>query len=86
VPSSSSSDEDEKIISTTTKITKTVEPITIKEQRRFSETISIDHKEKFQEFQLQFGIPQRRTSKTEILLRQPSQPRCMKMEVELPGL
>lgn len=86
VPSSSSDEEGmEKIVSKTTQVVKTVEPISIKEKRRFSETISIDHKEKFREFQLQFGIPPRRTSKTEIILQQSPQPKPVKMEVEVPG-
>ena len=90
VPSSSSSeDESEKLVSETTQLLRTVEPINIKEKRRFSETIAIEHKERFQEHHMQFDVPQdrpRRLSKSEIIIQQPSVPQGVRKEVKLPGV
>ena len=89
MPSSSSgvSDEEiEKLTSHTTTTLTTVEPINIKEQRRFSETIAIDHKQKFKQMELQFAKPEPKISKTEMKFQQPATPRGMKMEVEVPHI
>jgi len=89
LPSSSSgvSDEEmEKLTSRTTETLTTIEPISIKEQRRFSETIAIDHKQKFKQMELQFDIPEPKISRTEMKFQQPATPRGIKMEVEVPHI
>ena len=94
VPSSSSSeDESEKIVSKTTNYLKTVEPLNVKEKRRFSETIAIEHKERFQEQRLQFAMakpqqapPPRKLSKSELIVMQPGVPQGVRKEVQVPGM
>lgn len=83
----SSSDEDvEKIVSKTVQTITTEEPIHVRETRRFSETIAIDHKGKPQEMSLQFKLPPQPRQKTELYVRQSSVPRGIKMEVEVPEM
>lgn len=91
VPSSSSEDEStEKLLSETTTLLKTVEPLDIKEKRRFSETIAIEHKERMHQHQMQFALPPapqpRKLSKSEIIVQQPAVPQGVKREVQLPGI
>ena len=89
MPSSSSGVSDEEVEKLTTRTTQTlttIEPISIKEQRRFSETIAIDHKQKFKQMELQFGLPEPKISRTEMKFQQPATPRGIKMEVEVPHI
>ena len=97
VPSSSSEDEaTERIVSETTQLLTTVEPIDVKEKRRFSETIAIEHKERFKEYHMQFAAPKapapqqqpqppRKLSKSELIVQQPAVPQGIKKEVLVPG-
>lgn len=85
LPSSSSDDEGiEKITSKTVEVIKTEMPVNVRETRRFSETIAIDHKEKLREMQLQFQIPQqpRQPEKSEFFVRRQSLPKAIRMEVD----
>ena len=83
----SSSDEDvEKIVSKTVQTVTTEEPIHVKETRRFSETIAIDHKAKLQEMALQFKLQPQPRQKSELYVRQSSVPRGIRMEVEVPEI
>ena len=85
VPSSSSDDEGvERIVSKTVEVVKTEMPVNVRETRRFSETIAIDHKEKLQEMQLQFKLPQPKQEKTEFFVRRQSLPKAIRMEVDVP--
>ena len=81
---SSSEDESEKLVSETTQLLRTVEPINISEKRRFSETIAIEHKERFKEMQIEVAKPARRLSKSEIVIQQPSALQGVRKEVKLP--
>ena len=98
MPSSSSEDEaTERIVSETTQLLTTVEPIDVKEKRRFSETIAIEHKERFKEYHMQFAAPKapqpapqpqqppRKLSKSELIVQQPAVPQGIKKEVLVPG-
>jgi hypothetical protein len=83
LPSSSSDDETEKLVSQTHEVVRVQQPIDVKETRRFSETISID----MTKTQAQPKAPTpRQTSpqRSEFYVRQTSLPRGMKMEVEVP--
>jgi hypothetical protein len=76
----------EKLTTRTTETLTTIEPISIKEQRRFSETIAIDHKQKFQAIERQFKLPEPKISRTEMKFQQAASPRGVKMEVEVPHI
>ena len=67
--------------SKTVEVVKTEQPIAIRETRRFSETIAIDHKQKLQEMALQFKLPRR--EKSEYIVRRESLPKGLKMEVRV---
>ena len=82
---SSSEDEAEKIVSKTTQVVKAQEPLTIREMRRFSETIEIEPKEKRPSMELQFGIPKRPSLTSEVKVRQPAVPWGQRMHVEVPA-
>jgi len=73
----------EKLTTKTVEVVKTEQPIAIRETRRFSETIAIDHRQKLQEMALQFKLPQRRLEKSEYIVRRESLPKGMKMEVRV---
>lgn len=83
VPTSSEDEGTEKIVSKTVEVVKTEQPITIRETRRFSETIAIDHRQKLQEMALQFKLPQPRREKSELIVRRESEPKGMKMEIRV---
>jgi len=83
VPSSSEEEGVEKIVSKTVEVVKTELPISIRETRRFSETIAIDHKQKLKEMAMQFKLPQPKKEKSELQVRRESVPKGMKLEVEL---
>lgn len=82
VPSSSSDEDVEKLVSTTHEVVRVQQPVDIKETRRFSETISIDHTKG----QPTKPVAPRQTTpqRTEFFVRQTSLPRGMRMEVEVP--
>ena len=83
---SSSEDEADKIVTKTTEVVKAQEPLTIREMRRFSETIEIEPKEKQQQpMELQFGIPKRPSLTSEVTVKQPAVPWGMRMHVEVPA-
>lgn len=69
--------------SKTVEVVKTEQPIAIRETRRFSETIAIDHKQKLQEMALQFKLPEPRREKSEYIVRRESLPKGMKLEVRV---
>ena len=73
----------EKLTSKTVEVVKTEQPIAIRETRRFSETIAIDHKQKLKEMALQFKLPEPRIEKSEYIVRRESVPKGMKMEVRV---
>jgi len=81
VPSSSEDEGVEKLTSKTVEVVKTEQPVAIRETRRFSETIAIDHKQKLKEMALQFQLPRR--EKSEYIVRRESLPKGMKMEVRV---
>jgi hypothetical protein len=83
VPTSSEEEGVERIVSKTVEVVKTEQPISIRETRRFSETIAIDHKQKLREMALQFKLPQPRREKSELIVRRESEPKGMKMEVRV---
>jgi hypothetical protein len=84
LPSSSSDDDVEKLVSTTHEVLTVQQPIDIRETRRFSETISIDMT-KTQQQQPKAPTPRQTTpQRSEFFVRQTSLPRGMKMEVEVP--
>jgi len=62
-------------------VVKTEQPIAIRETRRFSETIAIDHGAKLRETALQFRLPTR--EKSEYIVRRESLPKGMKLEVRV---
>jgi len=64
-------------------VVKTEQPIAIRETRRFSETIAIDHRAKLRETALQFQLPPR--EKSEYIVRRESLPKGMKLEVRVRG-
>ncbi len=57
---SSSDEEVEKLVSQTVSVVKKVEPFRIKERSSFSETMTVDTQERFQQFQKSY-LPQQRT-------------------------
>ncbi len=83
---SSSDEEVEKIVSRTVETVKTQEPVKVKETSQFKETISLDHRQKYQQVQMQFQMPkpQVRKEKTEFFARQESAPKGYRMEWEVP--
>ena len=83
VPSSSEDEGVERLTSKTVEVVKTEQPIAIRETRRFSETIAIDHRQKLQEMALQFKLPEPRREKSEYIVRRESVPKGMKMEVRV---
>lgn len=83
VPSSSEEEGIEKIVSKTVEVVKTELPISIRETRRFSETIAIDHKQKLKEMAMQFKLPPPKKEKSELLVRRESVPKGMKLEVQV---
>ena len=90
VPSSSSEDEStERIVSQTTQLLTTIEPIDVKEKRRFSETIAIEHKERAKQFAAppRGGVKQPPTtpSKSELVVQQAPVPQGVKKQVHVPG-
>ena len=84
VPSSSEDEGVEKLTTKTVEVVKTEQPIAIRETRRFSETIAIDHKQKLKEMALQFQLPLPRREKSEYIVRRESLPKGMKLEVRVP--
>ena len=82
VPSSSEEDV-EKIVSKTLQVVRTEEPIHIKETRRFSETIAIDHQQRLQAMRM-YPELKPKIEKSEILMKQRSSLQGMKMHVEFP--
>ena len=86
IPTSSEEEGTEKIVSKTVQTFKTVEPVKVKEVRRFSETISIEHQQRLKEMQLLLNIPKKKKERVEKLLKQEAALRGMKMEVTLPGI
>jgi len=81
VPSSSEDERVEKLTSKTVEVVKTEQPVAIRETRRFSETIAIDHKQRMKEMALQFKLPE--PQKSEYIIRRESLPKGMKMEVRV---
>jgi len=79
----SSDDEMEKLVSRTTEVVQQTMPVQVKERSSFSETLSLDTKNRFQEFKMQFQIPDRKAEKSEIAVRQQAALQGMKMDVEL---
>jgi len=73
----------EKLTSKTVEVVKTEQPVAIRETRRFSETIAIDHRQKLKEMALQFKLPEPRREKSEYIVRRESLPKGMKMEVRV---
>jgi hypothetical protein len=73
-------------VSKTVQTVKTVEPVKVKETRRFSETISIEHQQRIKEMQLLLNIPKKKKERVEKLMKQEAALRGMKMEVTLPGM
>jgi len=84
VPSSSEEEGVEKLTTKTVEVLRTEQPVAIRETRRFSETIAIDHRQKLQEMALQFKLPlEPRREKSEYIVRRESLPKGMKMEVRV---
>jgi len=83
VPSSSEDEGVEKLTSKTVEVVKTEQPVAIRETRRFSETIAIDHRQKLAEMALQFQLPQPRREKSEYIVRRESLPKGLKLEVRV---
>lgn len=92
MPSSSDDDSVQKIVSKTVEVVKTQELVPIKETRRFSETIAVDHKQRLQEMSLQFQlrpsvereyIRKTKREKSELIVRRESVPRGMRLEVDI---
>ena len=83
MPSSSEDERVEKIVSKTVEVVKTEQPISIRETRRFSETIAIDHKQQLKEMALQFKLAPPKKEKSELIVRRESVPRGMKLEVQV---
>jgi len=83
VPSSSEDEGVEKLTTKTVEVVKTEQPIAIRETRRFSETIAIDHRQKLKEMALQFKLPEPRREKSEYIVRRESLPKGMKLEVRV---
>ena len=71
----------EKLTTKTVEVVKTEQPVAIRETRRFSETIAIDHKQKLNEMALQFRLP--RPEKSEYIVRRESVPKGMRLEVRV---
>ena len=59
------------------------QPFIYKEDRRFSATIAIDHRQKLQEMALQFELPQPTNEKSELIVRRSSLPKGLKLEVQV---
>ena len=83
VPSSSEDEGVEKLTTKTVEVVKTEQPIAIRETRRFSETIAIDHRQKLKEMALQFKLPEPRREKSEYIVLRESLPKGMKLEVRV---
>ena len=81
---SSSDDEVEKIVSKTVETVTTKEPVKVKEKSQFKETISLEHKGKYQPYQLQFKLPEPRRERTEYYARQDSAPKGYRIDWEVP--
>ncbi len=62
--------------------------IPLTEQRRFSETLAIDHREKMKEVTVPFRLPsvERKSEESRLVLQQKAALKGMKMEVEVPEL
>ena len=74
----------EKIVSKTIETVTTKEPVKVKEKSQFKETISLEHKGKFQPYQMQFKLPEPKRERTEFYARQESAPKGYRMEWEVP--
>ena len=81
---SSSDDEVEKIVSKTVETVTTKEPVKVKEKSQFKETISLEHRGKYQPYQMQFRLPEPKRERTELYARQESAPKGYRIDWEVP--